>query len=659
MKLLSLSLSSLILVACGGGTAPVASPPAPFIMASVPVATRKATTVTGGNAVVIHMYQALYGMAPSNALVLDYAFQANNDASTFVRNLTDRFATTSHADLAKLVLDNLGVTPTSVPAINAKGESEYALLLDAVRQIFGAFPTMRGQVILNMTNLLTGLENDATYGAAASTYTAQTSANFSYSSRSASEISAVVKPPSPTVTLALSQSSAKVGSIVTLSWSSTGATSCTGSESWSGTQPKSGSASIAQSIGGRYEYILTCMGIGGTDSKSVFLTVPMKVFGTSYENKNNIVLDDPRLPHLSDIPGVIKETGEQDIGERAVAFADFMQEGGFSAITTTTFYRNVFPGSNPGKWPDSPAKLYLLRKNTTGTWIDVTSQLIKTNGERYMCVSPGFIEVADLNNDGKPDAAISCTGPDFTINGVFDDKSVQYVVLSQPDGSYKVVELGIAPIYAHQVALVDIDGDGNVDILSVDPGHFFTPIVLWGKGDGTFRVDSSRFPSDMYQKAIYGIRAIPVNGKINILVSGNPVGAQAGGSSPSDYGTKVLQYTNGAFQYVTDFSNAIPKVASTGLVYGLALDAIYKDGAYYFLRVNGDYTGSSIVRTNAITGTSTLLTEVVRGNNSDTSGILKLDSRNNFISQMGDCGPNSLIATDYFHYQCTFAIPLQ
>ena len=174
-----LLLAFTTIAACGGGTEPIASLPTPFIMASVPAPAKKASTVTGGNGVVIHMYQALYGMAPSNALLIDYAFQANNDASTFAKNLTDRFASTSHADLAKLVLDNLGVTPTTVPAINAKGESEYVLLLDAVKQLFSTHPTMRGQVILNMTNLLTGLESDATYGAAAIAYNKQASDNFS------------------------------------------------------------------------------------------------------------------------------------------------------------------------------------------------------------------------------------------------------------------------------------------------------------------------------------------------------------------------------------------------------------------------------------------------------------------------------------------------
>ena len=196
MKFLAIFLSSIVLVACGGGKEPVTSPPGPVIKATAPAPVKKGTTVTGGNGVVIHMYQALYGMAPSNALLLDYAFQANNDASTFVKNLTDRFATTSHADLAKLILDNLGVTPTSVPAVNGKGESEYALLLDAVKQLFAAYPTMRGQVILNMTNLLELLETDVTYGAAAKAYTTQSLVDFAYSSNpNLAKIDATVDAP--------------------------------------------------------------------------------------------------------------------------------------------------------------------------------------------------------------------------------------------------------------------------------------------------------------------------------------------------------------------------------------------------------------------------------------------------------------------------------
>ncbi len=175
-------LAVATIAACGGGNDSVDAPSIPAIMASVPFPARKAATVTGASGVVIGMHQALYGIAPSNAMLLDYTAQATTDASTFAQKLASTLNNNSHADLAKLVLDNLGVTPTSVPAINARGESEYDLLLDAVKQAFAAFPTMRGQVILNMTNLLAGLEIDATYGAAATAYNKHAADNFSESS---------------------------------------------------------------------------------------------------------------------------------------------------------------------------------------------------------------------------------------------------------------------------------------------------------------------------------------------------------------------------------------------------------------------------------------------------------------------------------------------
>lgn len=202
MKLIALVLSTLLLAACGGETPPIALPSIPVITASIPRPVVKAATVSGAGGIVVHMYQALYGKAPSNAMMLEYTPQAGADAAAFAKTLESSFASSSHADLAKLVLDNLGVTDASVPATNAKGESEYSLLLSAVQQIFTVYPTLRGQVILNMTNLLAGLEADATYGVAAASYNFQAQTNLAYSSDPANTVAAVVATvPSPAATV--------------------------------------------------------------------------------------------------------------------------------------------------------------------------------------------------------------------------------------------------------------------------------------------------------------------------------------------------------------------------------------------------------------------------------------------------------------------------
>ena len=177
-----LTLFLALLAACGGNgsaEAPLAA------SASHPVA--KAAVLTGGSGVAIHMYQALYGQAPSYAMLNTYSALAATDASAFARSLTNGFASTSNNALARLVLDNLGVTAVSVTALNSKGQSEYALLLDALTQMFASYGAdARGQIILNATNLLAGLESDATYGAAAAAYNNQAASNLSYSANPAS-----------------------------------------------------------------------------------------------------------------------------------------------------------------------------------------------------------------------------------------------------------------------------------------------------------------------------------------------------------------------------------------------------------------------------------------------------------------------------------------
>ncbi|MBB3178822.1 VCBS repeat-containing protein [Variovorax sp. Sphag1AA] len=471
--------------------------------------------------------------------------------------------------------------------------------------------------------------------------------------------------PVPTAQLTLSASKVSVGQAVTLSWSSVNAASCTASDAWNGAQPTSGETTLTPAAGGSYTYTLRCTGAGGDATASAQLVVPMPVLPTSYENKNSIALDDPTIPSMFGM-GLNPEPGEQNFSQRAVGFADFLQEGAFSAVAYSTLYKGVdTDGSNPNKWPDAPAKLYFLRKNSQGRWTDVTSTLVKDAASRYTCVTPGFVQIADLNNDGRPDVFTGCTGPDYQFvsqGSAWQDLSAQHVLLSQSDGTYKVVQLPIAPIYGHQASLADVNGDGNVDILSTDTsaaaGGHRKPLVMWGHGDGTFTPDYTAFPADTQNMSIYGLVAIPVNGKLNVLLSGNPAGSHA--ADPSDYGTKVLQFASGAFQYVNDLSAGIPKVSATGLSFGLMLDAIYKDGFLYTSRVSFDYAYEGYIKTDFATGQSVVLKERTGASptSAGSAGTLKLTSKNKLANQMAACDPG-IQPSNYFYEVCTLRVSMQ
>lgn len=79
-------------------------------------------------------------------------------------------------------------------------------------------------------------------------------------------------PPVPTVTLTAASSQVVDGATVSLTWSSTNATSCTASGGWSGTRPTGGSETVTPA-GPATSYGLQCTGAGGSASASTTVTV--------------------------------------------------------------------------------------------------------------------------------------------------------------------------------------------------------------------------------------------------------------------------------------------------------------------------------------------------------------------------------------------------
>ena len=94
----------------------------------------------------------------------------------------------------------------------------------------------------------------------------------------ATNMTIVAAPPPlvltpPVVTLQLALPSVPPKSQDTLSWTSTGATSCTGSDAWSGSVALQGETAVSSANVGTHIYTLTCTGPGGMASASASLTV--------------------------------------------------------------------------------------------------------------------------------------------------------------------------------------------------------------------------------------------------------------------------------------------------------------------------------------------------------------------------------------------------
>jgi hypothetical protein len=78
--------------------------------------------------------------------------------------------------------------------------------------------------------------------------------------------------PAPTVSLSASPSTVTSGSTGTLTWSSSNATSCSGTGSWSGTKATTGSE-VTPSLTATSTFTISCTGAGGTASQSVVIGV--------------------------------------------------------------------------------------------------------------------------------------------------------------------------------------------------------------------------------------------------------------------------------------------------------------------------------------------------------------------------------------------------
>lgn len=76
----------------------------------------------------------------------------------------------------------------------------------------------------------------------------------------------------PLVTFKANQTSVVTGQAVVLSWSTSGASTCTASSGWTGTRETSGSESATASAAGSVSYTLTCQNTSGSTARTVTIT---------------------------------------------------------------------------------------------------------------------------------------------------------------------------------------------------------------------------------------------------------------------------------------------------------------------------------------------------------------------------------------------------
>ncbi len=136
--------------------------------------------VFGAQATAVELYVAFNGAAPSNPILTNYvSIIGTTNGSNLAQLIGNSFSSVSDATLSALVLANLGVTATSTNA------DAFASISTVLPQVFAAFPSARGQIVLNLVNILSTLEGNAAYGTAAAAFNNTIANAFVYASNTA------------------------------------------------------------------------------------------------------------------------------------------------------------------------------------------------------------------------------------------------------------------------------------------------------------------------------------------------------------------------------------------------------------------------------------------------------------------------------------------
>jgi hypothetical protein len=368
--------------------------------------------------------------------------------------------------------------------------------------------------------------------------------------------------PIPTVAISLSQTKVALGTSATVTWSSTGASSCVASDAWSGAQATAGSSVQTPAASGTSKFTLTCTGAGGSAKASADLIVPIPVQKSSYENK----VAAAEALGAQTLPVEVRRAN-------AVAFADFFQDGSFSMVTHSLEYdpQNSATANQLGSihfW-----------KNINGVWTDSTATLLAANTG---CLHPRKASVADFNGDGKPDVFFACHGFDAPP---FPGES-PVVLLSQSDGTYKTSVLPYKG-FIHSASAADVDGDGYPDVVVTDNAS--QPYFLMNNHDGTFTRDVTRLPADVKFKPIFTAELIDMShgGKYDLFLGGHE-------QDPNQSWPATILPNDGTGSYVATQRVVLPGLAG----FGFPTDIVYANGAIYLARTIDDqanfYRGAAI-----------------------------------------------------------------
>jgi hypothetical protein len=140
--------------------------------------------------------------------------------------------------------------------------------------------------------------------------------------------------------------------------------------------------------------------------------------------------------------------------------------------------------------------------------------------------SASSIFVADVNRDGKPDLLVANQCPvSGQCNGSSSSEATVGVLLGNGDGTFRTaVTYGSGGLFSYSIAVADVNGDGEPDLLVTNQCSTFpcsgdsTVGVLLGNGDGTFQT-AATYDSGGFAAVSVAVGDVNGDGKPDLIVA--------------------------------------------------------------------------------------------------------------------------------------------
>lgn len=168
----------------------------------------------------------------------------------------------------------------------------------------------------------------------------------------------------------------------------------------------------------------------------------------------------------------------------------------------------------------TPSEFLFYSKDAQNNWVKRTGLIESGN----TCLHPRKASAADINKDGQTDIVVFCHGVD--IDPWPGERSK--IVLSQPNGNYKIIDMHSDVEYFHTGALEDLNGDGWSDIMTIGKTSL---LVYINNKDGTFTKSTlpaldALIAADGGTSGQYNMQIMDLNedGKYDIVLGGNELG---------------------------------------------------------------------------------------------------------------------------------------